>query len=168
MKSTVPWWKVQVSYISDHCDCSNGKICIQHAGRYFITMTDTLDAAANMHCQLSCAQGLAKIGVRCALAWQTSIPQTLSWYAGHSDNDTDFITTLTGLFKDIAMAVEENHDMLLGSFGASCLVDFILGLQAECDLQVRHPTSASVTPPGLACQVVALLSGKATGPHATF
>lgn len=54
---------------------------------------------------------------------------------GHSDDDTDFITTLTGLFKDIATAVEQNHDMLLGSFGAPFLVNFILGLQAECDMQ---------------------------------
>lgn len=69
-----------------------------------------------------------------------------SQHAGHSDNDTDFITTLTGLFKDIATAVEENHDMLLGSFGASFLVDFTLGLQAECDIQVRQATSATGHP----------------------
>ena len=74
--------------------------------------------------------------------WLAPILQPSSWYAGHSDNDTDFITTLTGLFKDIATAVEENHDMLLGSFGGPFLVNFILGLQAECDIQVRHCTSA--------------------------
>ena len=70
--------------------------------------------------------------------WLTPVLQPSSWYAGHSENDTDFITTLRGLFKDIATAVEENHDMLLGSFGAPFLVNFILGLQAECDMQVRH------------------------------
>lgn len=71
---------------------------------------------------------------------------TMSLHAGHSDNDTDFITTLTGLFKDIATAVEENHDMLMSSFGASFLVDFTLGLQAECDLQVWQGTSADAHP----------------------
>ncbi|DBA99835.1 TPA: Golgi transport complex subunit 4, variant 2 [Trebouxia sp. C0004] len=54
---------------------------------------------------------------------------------GYSDNDTDFITALTGLFKDIATAVEENHDLLLTNFGATFLVRFTLGLQAECDVQ---------------------------------
>ncbi|DBB16575.1 TPA: Golgi transport complex subunit 4 [Trebouxia sp. C0006] len=54
---------------------------------------------------------------------------------GHSDNDTDFISALTGLFKDIATAVEENHDLLLTNFGATFLVEFTLGLQAECDVQ---------------------------------
>ena len=55
---------------------------------------------------------------------------------GQSDNDTDFITALTSLFKDIAMAVEENHDLLANGFGASFMVDFTLGLQHECDVQV--------------------------------
>lgn len=34
--------------------------------------------------------------------------------------------------------------MLLSSFGASFLVDFTLGLQAECDLQVWQGPSATV------------------------
>ena len=72
-------------------------------------------------------------------------------HAGHSDNDTDFITALTGLFKDIATAVEENHDMLF-SFGASFPVDFILGLQAECDIQVQQGTSSTGQPPSASCQ----------------
>ena len=37
--------------------------------------------------------------------------------------------------------------MLLGSFGASFLVHFTLGLQAECDIQVRKGTSATGQPP---------------------
>ena len=87
-------------------------------------------------------------------------PFIVSWRAGHSDNDTDFITTLTGLFKDIATAVEENHDMLLGSFGASFLVDFTLGLQAECDMQVRQGSPATARHPGPSCRGFTVAFGK--------
>lgn len=68
------------------------------------------------------------------------------WCTGHSDNDTDFISALTGLFKDIATAVEENHDLLLTSFGATYLVDFTLGLQAECDVQVGQGGNFCTSP----------------------
>ena len=58
----------------------------------------------------------------------------------------DFISALTGLFKDIATAVEENHDLLLTSFGATYLVDFTLGLQAECDVQVGQGRNVCTSP----------------------
>ncbi len=69
-------------------------------------------------------------------AWHLTVQPCIG--TGHSDNDTDFISALTGLFKDIATAVEENHDLLLTNFGATFLVEFTLGLQAECDVQVCH------------------------------
>ncbi len=72
----------------------------------------------------------------CLALWHLTV-QIFVW-TGHSDNDTDFISALTGLFKDIATAVEENHDLLLTNFGATFLVQFTLGLQAECDVQVCH------------------------------
>lgn len=63
-----------------------------------------------------------------------------SWFAiGQSDSDTGFFTALTSLFKDIATAVEENRDLLVNGFGGSFFVDFTLGLQQECDVQVSAP-----------------------------
>jgi hypothetical protein len=70
----------------------------------------------------------------CLPSWHLTVQICVG--TGHSDNDTDFISALTGLFKDIATAVEENHDLLLTNFGATFLVEFTLGLQAECDVQV--------------------------------
>lgn len=67
-------------------------------------------------------------------------------HTGHSENDTDFISALTGLFKDIATAVEQNHDLLLGSFGVDFLIEFTLGLQAECDVQVSGSGHNSLLP----------------------
>lgn len=73
-------------------------------------------------------------GVSCLASWHLTVQ--ICDETGHSDNDTDFISALTGLFKDIATAVEENHDLLLSNFDATFLVEFTLGLQAECDVQV--------------------------------
>ena len=75
----------------------------------------------------------------CLGSWHLTMQKCVG--TGHSDNDTDFISALTGLFKDIATAVEENHDLLLNNFGATFLVEFTLGLQAECDVQVCHSTA---------------------------
>ncbi len=75
----------------------------------------------------------------CLAFWHLTVQICVE--TGHSDNDTDFISALTGLFKDIATAVEENHDLLLTNFGATFLVQFTLGLQAECDVQVCHSTA---------------------------
>ncbi|KAK9830013.1 hypothetical protein WJX72_009198 [[Myrmecia] bisecta] len=50
-------------------------------------------------------------------------------------HEPDFVGTLTDLFKDIAVAVEENEEFLHEAFGADAILDVILGLQQECDAQ---------------------------------
>ena len=91
---------------------------------------------------MHCLQTLANVFVLECLA-QLFVHLTVQIYVetGHSDNETDFISALTGLLKDIATAVEENHDLLLTNFGATFLVQFTLGLQAECDVQVCQSTA---------------------------
>lgn len=48
-------------------------------------------------------------------------------------NAPTFAGTLTNLFKDIALAVEENEGVLIEGFGAGALSRAVLELHAECD-----------------------------------
>jgi hypothetical protein len=46
-----------------------------------------------------------------------------------------FIDVLSGLFRAVAMAVEQDESSIVGTFGAAALLDVVVGLQAECDSQ---------------------------------
>lgn len=48
-------------------------------------------------------------------------------------NAPTFVSTLTNLFKDIALAVEENEEVLAEDFGPGALPRAVLELHAECD-----------------------------------
>ena len=56
--------------------------------------------------------------------------------AGHASGDSDYISTLTKLFKDIATAVQDNQQWVVDTFGREALLQTVLGLQEECDVQV--------------------------------
>lgn len=46
-----------------------------------------------------------------------------------------FIDVLSGLFRAVAMAVEQDESSIVSTFGAAALMDVVVGLQAECDSQ---------------------------------
>lgn len=46
-----------------------------------------------------------------------------------------FIDVLSGLFRAVAMAVEQDESAIVSTFGAAALLDVVVGLQAECDSQ---------------------------------
>lgn len=46
-----------------------------------------------------------------------------------------FIDVLSGLFRAVAMAVEQDESSIVNTFGAAALLDVVVGLQAECDSQ---------------------------------
>lgn len=46
-----------------------------------------------------------------------------------------FIDVLSGLFRAVAMAVEQDESSIVSTFGAAALLDVVVGLQAECDSQ---------------------------------
>lgn len=46
-----------------------------------------------------------------------------------------FIDVLSGLFRAVALAVEQDESPIVGTFGAAALLDVVVGLQAECDSQ---------------------------------
>jgi hypothetical protein len=48
---------------------------------------------------------------------------------------TTFIDVLSSLFRDVAMAVEQDESAIQETFGAAALLDVIVGVQAECDSQ---------------------------------
>lgn len=48
---------------------------------------------------------------------------------GAEEAETDFVGTLTNLFKDVAVAVDENEQFVAGTFGPETAVEAILGLQ---------------------------------------
>eukprot|EP00891_Asterochloris_glomerata_P008941 jgi/Astpho2/8941/Aster-02621 len=54
---------------------------------------------------------------------------------GHASGDSDYISTLTKLFKDIATAVQDNQQWVVDTFGREALLQTVLGLQEECDIQ---------------------------------
>lgn len=42
---------------------------------------------------------------------------------------------LSGLFRAVALAVEQDESSVVNTFGAAALLDVVVGLQAECDSQ---------------------------------
>jgi hypothetical protein len=48
---------------------------------------------------------------------------------------TTFIDVLSSLFREVAMAVEQDEATIQETFGAAALLDVIVGVQAECDSQ---------------------------------
>jgi ribosomal protein S6E (S10) len=46
-----------------------------------------------------------------------------------------FIDVLSSLFREVAMAVEQDEAAIQETFGAAALLDVIVGVQAECDSQ---------------------------------
>ncbi|KAK9907313.1 hypothetical protein WJX75_001280 [Coccomyxa subellipsoidea] len=52
---------------------------------------------------------------------------------GAEEAETDYVGTLTNLFKDVAVAVDENEQFVAGTFGPEAAVEAILGLQQLCD-----------------------------------
>ncbi|KAF6250525.1 component of oligomeric golgi complex 4, partial [Scenedesmus sp. NREL 46B-D3] len=48
---------------------------------------------------------------------------------------TTFIDVLSSLFREVAMAVEQDEAVIQETFGATALLDVIVGVQAECDSQ---------------------------------
>jgi hypothetical protein len=46
-----------------------------------------------------------------------------------------FIDVLSGLFRAVALAVEQDESPIVSTFGAAALLDVVVGLQAECDSQ---------------------------------
>ncbi len=54
--------------------------------------------------------------------------------------ESDYVGTLTNLFKDVAVAVDENEHFVSGTFGSEAAVEAILGLQ-----QVLAPACHSLT-----------------------
>lgn len=42
---------------------------------------------------------------------------------------------LSGLFRAVALAVEQDESPIVSTFGAAALLDVVVGLQAECDSQ---------------------------------
>lgn len=46
-----------------------------------------------------------------------------------------FIDVLSGLFRAVAMAIEQDESSIVSTFGATALLDVVVGLQAECDSQ---------------------------------
>lgn len=46
-----------------------------------------------------------------------------------------FIDVLSALFREVAMAVEQDESSIVSTFGAAALLDVVVGLQAECDSQ---------------------------------
>ena len=49
------------------------------------------------------------------------------------DSAVDFVGTVTNLFKDLAVAVEENEEFIQSAFGGNALEEAIAQLQQECD-----------------------------------
>ncbi|WIA35384.1 hypothetical protein OEZ86_003832 [Tetradesmus obliquus] len=48
---------------------------------------------------------------------------------------TTFIDVLSSLFREVAMAVEQDEAVIQETFGAAALLDVVVGVQAECDSQ---------------------------------
>jgi hypothetical protein len=46
-----------------------------------------------------------------------------------------FIDVLSGLFRAVALAVEQDESAIVSTFGAAALLDVVVGVQAECDSQ---------------------------------
>ncbi|CAD7704433.1 unnamed protein product [Ostreobium quekettii] len=54
---------------------------------------------------------------------------------GPNPDQADFVGCLTALFKDVAVAVEENEQILFEFYGENAVLDLIASLQQECDAQ---------------------------------
>ena len=52
---------------------------------------------------------------------------------GDGDSSPTFVSTLSGLFKDIAQALDEHEELLCTNFGLDTLLKAALELHAECD-----------------------------------
>ncbi|EIE27386.1 COG4-domain-containing protein [Coccomyxa subellipsoidea C-169] len=52
---------------------------------------------------------------------------------GGEQAESEYVGTLTNLFKDVAVAVDENEQFVSGTFGPEAAVEAILGLQQLCD-----------------------------------
>lgn len=48
---------------------------------------------------------------------------------------TTFIDVLSGLFREVALAVEQDEQAVTSTFGAGAFLDVVVGVQAECDSQ---------------------------------
>lgn len=46
-----------------------------------------------------------------------------------------FIDVLSTLFREVALAVEQDEVSIIETFGAGALLDVVIGVQAECDSQ---------------------------------
>ncbi len=77
---------------------------------------------------------------------------TLPW-PGPAGQQDDYVAAVTALFRDIAVAVEENEAFLRDNFGAPSIIDVVMGLQVSCRLVYGHtrPTSCSGTGQHWAC-----------------
>jgi hypothetical protein len=65
----------------------------------------------------------------------TKAPAAAASAKGANAAATTFIDVLSSLFREVAMAVEQDEAAIQETFGAAALLDVIVGVQAECDSQ---------------------------------
>lgn len=73
------------------------------------------------------------IGMRSRLEYENLMELMEQNASGVGQNQVNFVGCLTNLFKDIVLAVEENHVILKGLCGEDGIVYAICELQEECD-----------------------------------
>ncbi|XP_062091291.1 conserved oligomeric Golgi complex subunit 4 [Humulus lupulus] len=73
------------------------------------------------------------IGMRSRLEYENLVELMEQNASGVGQNPVNFVGCLTNLFKDIVLAIEENHAILKGLCGEDGIVYAICELQEECD-----------------------------------
>lgn len=64
-----------------------------------------------------------------------SKPPTAAASKAGAAASTSFIDVLSALFREVAMAVEQDEQAITSTFGAAAFLDVVVGVQAECDSQ---------------------------------